>query len=103
MMDHIDRGTLPPEYIWIEIGSQPWEMDMEDTALRHIRISDQDETLCGVPSSGEEGSDVIPGLVRSDYVISREEVPMDSLCAKCLENYQDSFYDGKFLGYGDLL
>lgn len=55
----------------------------------HIRIEDQEETLCGKVS---DVTDVIPDMIQSDYVLETEV----GLCPRCLSEYKDDFIDGRF-------
>lgn len=60
---------------------------------KHIRISDQEEALCGEQMSVD---DFIPSLVSNNYVLDCEVKNDSDLCYKCFEQFEDYFIDGKF-------
>lgn len=61
--------------------------------IKHIRITDQEETLCGEQESAD---DLIPDLVSCEYVLDPEVEESPDLCQKCLEEFKDDFIDGRF-------
>ena len=61
--------------------------------IKHIRISDQDETLCGEQTSVD---DAIPDLISSEYVLDHSVEKDRNLCDKCLDVFKDDLMDGRF-------
>ena len=65
------------------------------STIKHIRISDQEEALCGEQMSVD---DFIPSLVSSEYVLDHKVGNDPDLCGKCLEEFEDEFIGGHFEG-----
>ncbi len=63
------------------------------STTKHIRISDQEDTLCGEQESVD---DHLPMLVCSEYVLDQEFGKDPDLCQECLEEFEDDFIDGRF-------
>ncbi len=61
--------------------------------IKHIRISDQDETLCGEQKSVD---DALPDLISSEYVLDHSVGKDRNLCDKCLDEFEDDLIDGRF-------
>ncbi len=62
--------------------------------IKHIRISDQDETLCGEQTSVD---DALPDLISSEYVLDLSVERDRNLCDKCLKEFKyDFIIDGRF-------